>query len=338
MVLKKFFILLWILVGASVSSPLIIKFSNHLFFLIELLLFFSFSILVQYRIQYNSYQDNTVINSGSKLLLKPLRRELIFSCLIGLVQFYLLLFLGFMALPTALGFEKFKFYALIIGLFQPLMSSFIYLLLCLIQQNSFLKKEVNSFQKLSKITQKKTLQDLVSPHFLFNSLNTVASITSENPNEAVIFVEKLSGLYDFILKNNENKLIALGEELEIVEKYVFLIKTRFGDCFFLDIKISKKYFKTLIPPLTLQNLVENAVKHNSVTLKKPLTLTIEVLEDFIIVQNNINPKKVFSSQSTKLGLDYIKNQFQQFSSNRMRVLESKEKFRVEIPLIYESIT
>ena len=94
---------------------------------------------------------------------------------------------------------------------------------------------------------------------------------------AIEFVDKLSDLYDFILKNNENQLIELGEELEIVEKYEFLIQTRFGDFFFIDIKNPKKYFKTLIPPLTLQNLVENAVKHNSVTRKKPLTIKIEVL-------------------------------------------------------------
>lgn len=260
-----------------------------------------------------------------------------FSCLIGIFQITILISIGIRNLSTSFYFERFKFYALAVGFFQPFILSFLYRLFYLIQHNTFLKKEVHSFKKLSKVTQKKTLQDLVSPHFLFNSLNTAASITSENPDEAVEFVNKLSDLYEFILKNNENQLIELAEELEIVEKYEFLIQTRFGDFFLVDIKIPKEYFKTLIPPLTLQNLVENAVKHNSVTRKKPLTLRIEVKGDYISVENNINPKKNFRNESTKLGLNYIKSQFHQFSPNEIRVVQNQKLFRVEIPLIYQTL-
>ena len=336
MILKRFFIVLWILVGSSLSGLFFITFSDDLFFLTQVLLFFNFSLFVQYRIQRNFFRENTSVNSGNEFLLKSLKKELIFSCLIGIAQGSGFLILGYFNLSTSSDFKEFQLYALLVGFLQPFISSFLYLLLYLVQQNSFLSKEVDSFKKLSKITQTKTLQDLVSPHFLFNSLNTVASITSENPRVAIEFVDKLSDLYDFILKNNENQLIELGEELEIVEKYEFLIQTRFGDFFFIDIKIPKKYFKTLIPPLTLQNLVENAVKHNSVTRKKPLTIKIEVLEDFIIIQNNINPKQTLRSESTKLGLHYIKRQFQEFSSSGIKIIQNKEEFRVEIPLIYES--
>ena len=108
--------------------------------------------------------------------------------------------------------------------------------------------------------------------------------------------------------------------------------------FFVNIKIPKEYFNTLIPPLTLQNLVENAVKHNSVTRKKPLKLTIEVKDGYITIENNINPKKNFRNESTKLGLSYIKSQFHQFSSDEIRVVQNKKLFRVEIPLIYQTLT
>ena len=136
-----------------------------------------------------------------------------------------------------------------------------WILLYLNQQNEYLKKETQSFQQLS-VTEKKTLQDLVSPHFLFNSLNTVASITLDEPKKAVEFVKKLSDLYDFILQNNENQLIELKEEVEIVEKYCFLIQTRFGENFQMELNIPARYYHSLIPPLALQNLVENAAKHN----------------------------------------------------------------------------
>ena len=80
------------------------------------------------------------------------------------------------------------------------------------------------------------------------------------------------------------------------------------------------------------------MKHNSVTRKKPLTLTIEIEGEYIVVQNNINPKKTFRNESTKLGLSYIKNQFQQFSPYAIRVVQNQDRFRVEIPVIHQTLT
>ena len=337
MIRKRLFIITWVIVGIAISILPYFTFFERLTLVLPLFLFFVCSITIQYTIQRKFFEENHERNTEKKLLLKQLVTALFLSCLIGVIQVSVLLILGYQMLPTFFEFNIFKVYALIVGLLQPFILIFLYRLFSLIQQNTFLKKEVHSFQKLSKVTQKKTLQDLVSPHFLFNSLNTAASITSENPDEAVEFVKKLSDLYEFILKNNENQLIELSEELEIVEKYGFLIQTRFGDFFFVHIKIPKEYYNTLIPPLTLQNLVENALKHNSVTRKKPLTLTIEIKEGYIIVENNINPKKTLKNESTKLGLNYIKSQFQQFSSNKIRVIQNQKLFRVEIPLIYQTL-
>ncbi len=337
MIRKTLFITSWLIIGISISILPYFIFFERRPLVLPLLLFYVCSITIQYIIQRIFFEKNHGINIENRPLVKQLLKELFLSCLIGSIQVSILLILGYKILPTSLEFRIFKAYALIIGCLQPFVLNFLYCLFYLIKQNTFLKKEVHSFKKLSKVTQMKTLQDLVSPHFLFNSLNTAASITSENPYEAVEFVKKLSDLYKFILRNNENKLIELGEELEIVEKYGFLIQTRFGDFFFVKIKIPKKYYNTLIPPLTLQNLVENAVKHNSVTRKKPLTLTIEIREEYIIIENNINCKKTLKNESTKLGLSYIKSQFQQFSSNKIRVIQNQKLFRVEIPLIYQTL-
>ena len=339
MIRKRLFIIIWVLVGIAISLFPYFIFVERLPVFISVSVFFVFSIAIQYIIQRNFFEETHGINEEKNLFLKKLTKELLFSCLIGIVQVLSLLGLGYLILPvSSFEFEMFKWNTLAVGSLQPFILNFLYRLFFLIQQYTFLKKEVHSFKKLSKVTQKKTLQDLVSPHFLFNSLNTAASITSENADEAVEFVKKLSDLYEFILKNNENQLIELREELEIVEKYGFLIQTRFGDFFCINIKIPKMYLNALIPPLTLQNLVENAVKHNSVTRKKPLTLTIEIEEGYIIVENNINPKKTYRNESTKLGLSYIKSQFQQFSPNEIRVVQNHNRFRVEIPVIHQTLT
>ncbi len=337
MILKKRFIITWVLFGITISLIPFYSFLERFFLAFLVIAFACFSITLQYIIQRIFFKEKHTLNTKKNHLMKQLKKDLFFSCLIGLFQVAVLIFIGFAIMPTSYDFERFKFYALIVGFLQPFILNFLYRSFYLIQQNTFLKKEVHSFKKLSKVTQKKTLQDLVSPHFLFNSLNTAAGITSENPGEAVEFVNKLSDLYEFILKNNENQLIELREELEIVEKYGFLIQTRFGDFFCINIKIPKMYFSVLIPPLTLQNLVENAVKHNSVTRKKPLTLTIEIEGEYIIVENNINPKKTYKNESTKLGLSYIKSQFQQFSSNEIRVVQNHDRFRVEIPVIHQTL-
>ena len=339
MIRKRLFIIIWVLVGIAISLFPYFIFLERLPVFISVFVFFVFSISVQYIIQRNFFEETHGINEEKNLFRKKLTKELLFSCLIGVVQVLSLLGLGYLILPvSSFEFEMFKWNTLAVGSLQPFILNFLYRLFFLIQQYTFLKKEVHSFKKLSKVTQKKTLQDLVSPHFLFNSLNTAASITSENADEAVEFVKKLSDLYKFILKNNENQLIELREELEIVEKYGFLIQTRFGDFFCINIKIPKMYLNALIPPLTLQNLVENAVKHNSVTRKKPLTLTIEIEGEYIIVENNINPKKTYRNESTKLGLSYIKSQFQQFSPNEIRVVQNHNRFRVEIPVIHQTLT
>ena len=339
MIRKRLFIIIWVLVGIAISLFPYFIFVERLPVFISVSVFFVFSIAIQYIIQRNFFEETHGINEEKNLFLKKLTKELLFSCLIGIVQVLSLLGLGYLILPvSSFEFEMFKWNTLAVGSLQPFILNFLYRLFFLIQQYTFLKKEVHSFKKLSKVTQKKTLQDLVSPHFLFNSLNTAASITSENADEAVEFVKKLSDLYEFILKNNENQLIELREELEIVEKYGFLIQTRFGDFFCINITIPKKYFSALIPPLTLQNLVENAVKHNSVTRKKPLTLTIQIEGEYIIVENNINPKKTYRNESTKLGLSYIKSQFQQISPNEIRVVQNHDRFRVEIPVIHQTLT
>lgn len=334
--LKTQFIITWILTGVTISLVPFLFFIQLPIVIIWIAVFSGVSISAQYLLQRKLFEEIHGTKSWERVPLKQFKNELLFSSFIGVVQVMMLYGIGYFLIPTSYDFNQFKIFAWLVGLIQPFVLNFLYHLFYLMQQNGYLKKETQSFKQLSSITQKKSLQDLVSPHFLFNSLNTAASITHDEPEEAVEFVEKLSDLYEFILKNNENQLIELSEELEIVEKYGFLIRTRFGKYFQIKMNIPEEYYNALIPPLTLQNLVENAAKHNAVTRKKPLHLKVFVEGDYIVVENNLNPKKTFSNESTNLGLNYIKTTIAQFSQFKINIEQTDEYFKVEIPLIYPS--
>lgn len=334
--LKTEFIITWVLTGIAISLVPFLFFIRLPEIVLYITVFTGVSITIQYLLQRKLFEEIHGTKSWDRVPLKQFKNELLFSSFIGVIQVGLLYWVGFVLVPTSYDFNQFETFAWLVGLIQPFVLNFLYHLFYLMQQNEYLIKETQSFEQLSSITQKKSLQDLVSPHFLFNSLNTAASITYDDPEDAVEFVKKLSDLYEFILKNNENQLIELSEELEIVEKYGFLIQTRFGASFQIEMDIPEEYKNALIPPLALQNLVENAAKHNAVTRKKPLTLKIFIEGDYIVVENNLNPKKTFSNESTNLGLNYIKTQIAQFSQFKINIEKTEESFKVAIPLIYPS--
>lgn len=259
-----------------------------------------------------------------------------YSLLFGVLQALLLSTLAGVFFKSSIAYQNFYPLTFSVCFFQALFLTFLIQIRYLLRQKKFLKKETQSFELLGKVTQRKALQDLVSPHFLFNSLNTAASIIPDDKETGLKFVTELADLYGFILTNNENQLISLSEEIEIVEKYSFLIQTRFGEFFQIKMDIPSQFQSAMIPPLGLQNLVENASKHNAVTRKRPLLLEIFIEGDYIVIKNNINPKKTFSSESTNLGLDYIQSQIGQFSKLKMTIDFDEKFFIVKIPLIYPS--
>lgn len=182
---------------------------------------------------------------------------------------------------------------------------------------------------------KEVLQDLISPHFIFNSLNTVSVILQENKAKSIRFVRELMDLYSFMLNDSHKSVIFLEEDLKLAKKYAYLLKTRLETGVNVDFSIPKQYYKCYLPPMTLQNLVENCVKHNAVTKKTVLNINIFIEGPYIVVKNNLMPKMVDSSKSTSLGLDYISTQVDQLIKEKVIVKKTDEEFIVKIPLIYE---
>lgn len=177
------------------------------------------------------------------------------------------------------------------------------------------------------------LKSQVNPHFLFNSLNTLTYIIPEAPDKAVQFVQKLSKVYRYILEIREKKLIPLSEELEFLKAYVFLLKERFGDNLQIDIRLDPMYNQDQIVPLALQILFENAIKHNIISARKPLKIEVFVNEEgHLCVCNNLQKKKQ-TMNSTRLGLQNIKNRYAFFTDKEVKIIEEEQYFKVCLPLI-----
>ncbi len=182
-------------------------------------------------------------------------------------------------------------------------------------------------------TQYEVLQNQMSPHFLFNSLNTLTSIIPEDADAAVAFTERLSEVYRYILNNKDRELVELEEEIKFVKSYLFLLRMRYPDNLNFSFEIEQKYHTMTIPPLTLQMLVENAIKHNIVSKSKPLHIDIYIENGkSVIVKNNLQ-KKASAEASTKTGLENIRKRYRILGNKEIDVITSASNFMVAVPLI-----
>jgi two-component system LytT family sensor kinase len=180
------------------------------------------------------------------------------------------------------------------------------------------------------ITQFELLKQQTSPHFLFNSLNTLISIIPDDPKLAVKYTQHLSNVYRYVLQHKDQNWVPLETELKFVKSFFFLNKIRFGDHVSLDIRIRRRQTEKIVAPLSLQILIENALKHNIITSEKPLNIVILEEDGKLIVKNNLQRKN--NSQGTKVGLQNIINRYKHLSGKPVQILESPEFFTVSIPL------
>jgi two-component system, LytTR family, sensor kinase len=197
-------------------------------------------------------------------------------------------------------------------------------------KNSVEEKE--NLKRESLNAQLNALRTQVNPHFLFNNLNTLSSIIPENPQQAVEFVQQLSKVYRHILEVKDQKNISLKEELDVLRAYGFLLKTRFGNNLDIDINVPEEKLNKNIVPLSLQLLMENAIKHNIVSIDKPLKIDVYAVNGRLVVSNNLQRKNQLN-ESTGMGLDNIRNRYKLLSDKLVEVTESENNFTVSIPLL-----
>ena len=195
-------------------------------------------------------------------------------------------------------------------------------------------RKIDRLRKESAEFQFEMLKSQVNPHFLFNSFNTLISIIEEDKKTAVSYVEKLSEFFRSIVSYRDNNLIPLDEEIKLLGNYFYLQKKRYGQHLVLKNEIDTDIQSVYeIPPLTLQLLMENAVKHNAVSKESPLLVQLFIDKDEkLVMQNNINPK-IKSSKSSGLGLQNITSRIKLLTNEVVEVLDDGKNFIVRIPLI-----
>lgn len=175
------------------------------------------------------------------------------------------------------------------------------------------------------------LKNQVNPHFLFNSLNTLTSLVEHNPKEAVKFIKKLSDVYRYVLEQRNNEMVTLQEELDLVNSYIFMQQHRYGDS--LMVSINVEHPSWMIPPMSLQMLLENAIKHNTITEENPLSITIEEEGGYLVISNSLKPRRSVDD-NTGIGLSNIKSRYEFLTSKPVSYgPENGMQFVVRIPLI-----
>lgn len=203
----------------------------------------------------------------------------------------------------------------------------------------YIKSREANLKNVERLRQEKiqfqfeVLRNQVNPHFLFNSFNTLISTIEENPTAAVSYVEQLSDFFRNIVNYRDKEIISLKEELGLLHTYYYLQQQRYGTSLQLNIAVPAAQTNEIwIPPLTLQLLLENAVKHNAVSRETPLQVTISSNADSLLVQNNINPK-ISPSAGAGMGLQNIINRYALLSPKKVQVSNDGKNFIVSLPVI-----
>jgi sensor histidine kinase YesM len=192
--------------------------------------------------------------------------------------------------------------------------------------------EAEKLKKEQAIAQYETLKSQVNPHFLFNSLNVLTTLVHKDADVAEQFINQLSKVYRYILESRAQEIIALEEEMRNLEAYVFLMKIRFGGNFIFHNQLTANANGFKVAPLTLQMLVENALKHNEISKLNPLSISVFLEDKCIVVRNNLQ-LKTNQNESTGIGLSNIKARYGFLSTQPVSIAETDGFFTVKIPLI-----
>ena len=181
------------------------------------------------------------------------------------------------------------------------------------------------------------LKNQLDPHFLFNSLNVLTSLIEEDPHQAQKFTTSLSKVYRYVLEQKNKDLVSVDEEFQFAKTYVKLLKMRFEDSIHLEIPEYSSNPEAKIVPLSLQLLLENAVKHNVVTSSKPLHIKVFEKDGMLVVQNNLQAKQVVK-KSSGVGLQNIQQRYGILTDRQVEIMKSEKDFSVKLPLLTQQVS
>ncbi len=222
-------------------------------------------------------------------------------------------------------------------LFSEIITTFIFILIFYtinfykLWRSSMINEEKIKNQVLA--LQYESLKNQVNPHFLFNSFNTLSLLIEKDKHLAIKFLKQLSDVYRYVLNQKDSELVDLSTEMEFVKSYIYLQQIRHNENLRVNIDLSPESLILKVVPLSIQMLVENAIKHNIIS--KEQVLTIDIYSDnldYIIVKNNLQVKSMIKN-SNKLGLANIKSRYEFLSNKKVEVIQNANDFIVKIPLI-----
>ncbi|HVU56770.1 MAG TPA: histidine kinase [Puia sp.] len=191
-------------------------------------------------------------------------------------------------------------------------------------------------EKMNMDYEFENLKGQVNPHFLFNCFNTLSSLIEEDRKEAEHFLDELSKVYRYLLRNNEDGVSTVEKEIKFIQSYYELLRTRYGEGLQLSIEIDRRYYPYQLPSLSLQLLVENAVKHNIVSRQQPLVMEIFTTAGNKLVVNNNLQRKTTNKPSTRIGLSNIRAKYKLMKCEGFQVVEGENNFMVVLPLIWNN--
>ena len=195
--------------------------------------------------------------------------------------------------------------------------------------------ENEKYTRLSLQGEFDVLKSQVNPHFLFNCFNTLSALITEDKQKAELFLDELSKVYRYLLRNNEDGMSTVRTELQFIRSYFQLLKTRHGDAIQLQIDIDKRYEEYLLPSLSLQMLVENAVKHNALSKNYPLHIEIfTTVGNKLVVNNNVQ-RRAQKAPSGQVGLKNIKMKYELLNQPGFQVMDDGKNFTAVLPLIWQ---
>lgn len=193
-------------------------------------------------------------------------------------------------------------------------------------------RKTESLMREGVQSQLEVLKNQLDPHFLFNSMNTLAALIDDDNTDAQDYLERLSDVYRYVLVSRNKDTVLVEEELAFVDAYVYLNKIRFRDNLLVEKELSSETYRQHVTPLSLQMLIENAIKHNVASKENPLKITIREDNNYLVIANNILEKTVLE-KSTRVGLQNIINRYSLLTERRVEITRNDNVFSVKIPLL-----
>ena len=289
--------------------------------------FMEFGILFVFRFLYFWATIWGLIRLTLRMKNLHLAKRIIYNLLISMVCFAVFWILRApFDVDKAMSIPIFQF--LVIGLLGSLLG---YIYLLYVDQHEK-EREIERLQLESLKSRCDALTNQINPHFFFNSLNGISSLVRKGNNPCTLdYVDKLSDIFRYILQSDKKALVSLDEELSFFEAYRYLLEVRYADKLFFDIEIPDEVRHYELPALSLQPLIENAVKHNSITSAQPLTVTIRMEGSSLVVSNPIRPK-LDAEESTGVGLRNLTTRWSMLTGQHIEVSSEEGVFRVVLPL------